>query len=76
MAPDYDAAEPAKIVSLPPGTEPSLKLNELPAALHQLTFEKSGAYQSPDVPASTARENYWLTPAKVGERRIFLEPGS
>jgi hypothetical protein len=51
---------------------PSLKLSELPGTLRRLTIEKSGTYQSPDVPASIAQENYLLVPAKDGERRIAL----
>lgn len=47
-------------------------LRDLPAALQRLTVQKSGGFQTPDVPAGLARPDWSLVPATSGERRIAL----
>jgi len=51
---------------------PSVKLSELPAALRQLTIEKSKGFQSPDVPTSIAEHSLSLVPPYGAQRRIAL----
>ena len=52
--------------------KPSLSLIDLPIVIQQLTSEKSRGFQSADVPALIAHENFLLSPQKKGERRIAL----
>ena len=48
------------------------ELRDLPATLQRLTVQKSGGFQTPDVPAGVARPDWSLVPATSGERRIAL----
>ena len=52
--------------------QPRAELRDLPAALQRLTVQKSGGFQTPDVPAGVARPDWSLVPARSGERRIAL----
>ena len=52
--------------------QPHAALGDLPATLHRLTVQKSGGFQTPDVPAGAARADWSLVPATSGERRIAL----
>jgi hypothetical protein len=52
--------------------QPHAALRDLPATLQRLTVQKSGGFQTPDVPAGVARPDWSLVPATSGERRIAL----
>lgn len=52
--------------------QPRAELRDLPAALQRLTVQKSGGFQTPDVPAGVTRPDWSLVPAQSGERRIAL----
>ena len=52
--------------------QPRAELRDLPATLQRLTVQKSGGFQTPDVPAGVARPDWSLVPAASGERRIAL----
>lgn len=52
--------------------QPRAELRDLPAALQRLTVQKSGGFQTPDVPAGVTRADWSLVPARSGERRIAL----
>ncbi len=52
--------------------QPRAELRDLPAALQRLTVQKSGGFQTPDVPAGVTRPDWSLVPTPSGERRIAL----
>ena len=52
--------------------QPRAELWDLPTTLQRLTVQKSGGFQTPDVPAGVARPDWSLVPATSGERRIAL----
>jgi hypothetical protein len=52
--------------------QPRADLGDLPLALQRLTLQKSGGFQTPDVPAGVTRPEWALVPARSGERRIAL----
>lgn len=52
--------------------QPRTALRDLPATLQRMTMQKSGGFQTPDVPAGVTRPDWSLVPATSGERRIAL----
>lgn len=51
---------------------PTVKLGELPAALRDLTHEKSRGFQTADVPVAPIASRWQVLPSASGERRIAL----